>query len=58
MEGEGQMNIFQLQGVFRAVARIERSRRGGGSCHDVLCKSNTLIARVPRGMEQKIAGWI
>jgi hypothetical protein len=37
MEGEGQANIFQLQGVFGTVARVERSRRGGG-CHDVLCK--------------------
>lgn len=37
MEGEGQDNIFQLQGVLGAVARVERSRRGGG-CHDVLFK--------------------
>lgn len=55
MEGEGQVNIFELEGVLRAVARVELSGCSGGR-HDCNSAGNTLIARVLRGREQLSRG--
>lgn len=52
MEGEGQVNIFQFQGVLRAVARIERSSRCSGGCHDSLVSGSTLV--LPNSLSEEI----
>lgn len=51
MEGEGQVNIFQFQGVFGAVARIERSGRCSGGCHILLSQE---VPWLPDSLSEKI----
>ena len=56
MEGEGQVNIFQFQGILGAVARIERSSRCSGGRHDSLVSGIALVAELPERRDSRPRG--